>query len=240
MPRLSPHLAVAPLVLALGFAASNAAADEPAPPASAPSTLPPAPDPITVELGARAGFGYRIGQGPSFPITDRFGGVFGLGLAVAPWSRAAITLGWERSGAGTEHGQGDLADVEVSRSLDVIWAGVRLFLVRNESFGLLVQLGPGLAFQHANADVLVYPGAGGQASAFRCRESGGPGLALRAGLGVEAHISGPVWFTTDAVIDHANLSSGALGDCVPGVGSLSTFGLRFGLVYRVDVSRWLR
>ncbi|APR84243.1 outer membrane protein OmpA [Minicystis rosea] len=235
-----PRLAPASIFLALGLMVSTAAADAPVAEATPPSVRPPPPDPIIVELMLRGGFNYRIGSGPSLPVDGRAGGAFGLGAAIAPWKRAAISLSWERIGLGDEHGVGDLADARVSRSLDVIWAGIRLYLARSENFGLHLQLGPGLAFQHASADVLLFPSVGMQPSVYRCRESGGPGLALRAGLGGEAHIVGPIWFTADALVDNVQASSNPLGDCAPGMGSTPSFGMRLGLSYRIDVSRAMR
>jgi len=231
MPGFSPRFASLPLALALGITGPAAAAEPP-----------PAPEkaPITVEVGAHVGFAHRFGDGPSLPVAGRLGGVFGLTAAVSPWSRASVGLGWEHTTVGSERGRGDLADVDVRRSLDVFWASARLFVMRTDRFGFFVELGPGLAIQHAVADVLVYPAPGAQVTTYRCSESGGPGVALRAGLGIEAKIVGPLWFTADTVFDHVQASSAALGDCVPGAGSLALLGMRFGLTYRRDMSRWLR
>lgn len=229
------RLAGAALVVTL---AARTAAAEP-PPAKA-SVLPPPPDPITVELGAQVGFVYRIGDGPSFPVAGRAGGTFGLAAAVAPWRRAAIGLGWEHTTVGSERAQGDLADVDVRRSLDVFWASVKLFVVRTEGFGFFLEVGPGLAIQHASADVLLYPQPGTALTTYQCSESGGPGLALRAGLGVEAQIVGGLWFMARTMFDHVQASSGSLGDCVPGAGSLALVGGQLGLAYRHDVTRWVR
>jgi hypothetical protein len=238
MPGFSFSFRLAAAALLVTLAARTAAA-EPPPPERA-SALPPPPDPIGVEGGAHVGFVYRIGDGPSFPVDGRAGGTFGLTAAVSPWKRATVGLGWEHTTIGSERGQGELADVAVSRSLDVFWASVKLFVVRTDGFGFFVELGPGLAIQHASADVLVYPQPGMQLTAYQCSASGGPGIALRAGLGVEARIVGGLWFSAGGVFDHVQASSGPLDDCVPGAGSLALVGGRLGLAYRHDVTRWLR
>jgi len=245
MPGPPARPALAALFLVLGLAARPANADAPPPPLPAylgppPASALPPPDPITLEIAPRAGFSRRLGSAPGVPITNRLGGVLGLGAAIAPWHRFAIGVGWEHSLIGSERSDGDLADVSVSRSMDVIWASLRLYLVRGERVGLLVQLGPGLAIQHATADVIVYPAAGMRPTVSRCSETGGPGLALRAGLGFEARLAGALWITADALFDNVHLSTDALGDCVAGAGTLSLLGMRFGLTYRGDVSRWLR
>jgi len=247
MRSFPPRAALALAALAVGLGARRARAQELPPPLPAyvappspPSALPPPRDPITVDFMPRAGFTYRIGSGPNLPVAGRFGAAGGLGLSVAPWSRVAIGLGWERSTVGSEHGSGDLADVEVNRSIDVVWASLRVYLVRASRVGLLVQIGPGLAVQHADGNILLKPDASMRPTAYLCRESEGPGLALRAGLGFEARAAGPLWITADAMIDHAHLSTEPLGACAPGVGSLSLAGMRVGLLFRADVSRWLR
>jgi hypothetical protein len=246
MPGPSPRLVACALLLGLGLAAPRAAAYEPPPPLPAylapppPAAAAPPPDPLTVEIMPRAGFVYRFSGASTLPLTERYGGVVGLGAAIAPWTRAAIALRWEHALVGSEHNKGDVADVSVSRSLDTIWASLRLYLVRTPRLALLAELGPGLAIQHASASVLVYPTDFTRSHSYNCSESGGPGLGLRAGLGFEARLAGPLWITAEGVLDNVHLSTDPLGDCAPGAGTLSLVGLRLGLTYRRDVSRWLR
>lgn len=208
-------------------------------PAPQPRTV-AGPEPVTVEINTRAGFGHRVGSSPSFPIVGRLGGVFGLGIALAPIRRVSIGLGWERSGLGSEHGSGELADIAVSRSMDAFWATLRVGVLRSDDAALILQIAPGLAIQRAQADVLIYPGSAMQATVYRCSGSAGPSFAVRAGIGGEVRLAGPLWVTADALFDHANLSTNALGECAPGAGSLGVFGLRAGLAFRFDVTRWAR
>ena len=232
-----PRAVVASAALALGLSAEIAAAGEPPP--TAPSKSPPA-DPIALDIGVRVGFGVRAGSGPSVPIVGRLGGVFGAGLAISPTRRFAVGVSYERSGLGGERGVGDAAEITVSRALDMFWAHLRLHLFANDRVHLSVVIGPGLGIQHATADVLVYPDATLRPSAFTCTESAGPGFGVRAGIGTEVNLGGAFWLTADAQFDHVRMSSDALGECVPGSGGLSIPGMRFGLAYRLDVSRWLR
>lgn len=222
------RFAAAVTALGVTFAAGRAAA-QPI------TTRPAAAEPVIAEFAVRAGIANRIGAGPSFPVAAHAGGAFGLGIGISWWQRAGFTLGWERSSIGSERARGDLADVDVRRSLDVLWAGARLWIVRMDRFGMVLQLGPGVAVQHAGADVQIHGSA-----PYTCSASGGPSLGVRASLGLEARITGPLWITADGVLDHLQASSGPLGDCVPGVGSLSLSGLRLGLTLRHDVTRWVR
>ena len=198
------------------------------------------PDPITLDFGLRAGFGDRFSGTSSFPITGRFGSMLGASIAVSPAPGYALGVGYEHSALGREHGTGDVADVELSRTLDVVWASVRAVLFHTEHLAFVAQVGPGLAFQRADAGVLVYPTASAAAAAFTCRQSGGPGLALRAGIGLEGRLTRALGVDLDAVIDNLRLSSAPLGDCAPGAGTVSMVGLRLGFTYRLDVSRALR
>jgi hypothetical protein len=220
---------------ALVLLANVARADAPAP-----STAKPPPDPITLDLGLRAGFGVRTGAAPNVPIVGRLGGVFGVGLALSPTKRFSVGVSYERSGIDREHADGDLAEVSVSRSLDMFWAHLRLRFFTSDRVHLSVMIGPGLGIQRATADVLVYPDTAGRPTALLCTESAGPGFGVRAGLGVEVHLGDALWLTTDAQLDHVHMSSDALGECVPGSGALTIPGVRFGLAYRLDVTRWLR
>ena len=241
--RVLARLVLAASVPAAGLlclaGASTARADEPLPAWAAVPAVRRA-DPINLDFGIRAGFGYRFSGTSSFPITGRFGSMVGAFVAVAPAPVYAVGLGYEHSALGREHGHGDVADVDLSRTLDVVWASVRAVLVRTESLKLVAQIAPGLAFQHVTADALVYQTGGAAPVPFTCREGGGPGLGLRAGLGLEAPLTRALGVDLETVIDNLRLSSAPLGTCAPGAGTVSMVGLRLGFTYQLDVSRALR
>jgi hypothetical protein len=224
------------LVIAL-IAAPARPAD---PPERRPSGPVPQPDPVTFEVGPRIGAAGRIGSGQSFDVDGRFGAMFGLGVAIAPTPRFTIGLAYEHSQLGGEKGAGDLGTVDLTRSLDALWASLRIAVIRVDGFSFGVTFGPGLAWQRASADVVLTPGDGSVPSAFRCSAGGSVGLGLRAGLGIEARLSERVAFTTDAVFDNLRLGSAPLDDCVPGAGSIVLFGARVGFVLRFDVTRGVR
>ena len=119
-------------------------------------------------------------------------------------------------------------------------AWVRLTLVRVDRLALAIAIGPGLVWQHEDADVLALDPSFGLPNAFRCAETEGPGLGLRAGLGAEIRLGGGFYFNLDGVVDALRLSSDPIGACAPGAGSTTLVGVRGGFSYRVDVSRYAR
>jgi hypothetical protein len=229
--------------LAVALAAGPADAD-PAP-AVSPSpgpviTQPTQPVPITLDVGVRLGGNARLGDAPASPITARGGAMLGIGVAVAPSPRFAVGLAYEHAAIGSEHGEGDLGVVDIDRALDSLWASIRLTLFRVDRFTFGVFIGPGLVWQTVDANVILYGGVAGRPDLFRCTDTGGPGLGLRAGLGAEANLGGGFYFTLDAVADELRLGSDPIGTCAPGTGSTALLGVRGALSYRFDVSRGMR
>lgn len=220
--------------LVLGARAASAQVSPPSPAVGSAQQ-----DPISLDFGLRAGFAHRLGDSAGLPVDGRWGGVLGMGATILPTRWLGISLAWEHADVGTEHGHGDLADVTASRSVDLVWATLRLAALRTERFALLAEFGPGLAVQHVSANLLVYPVVG-RPAASACSASEGPGFALRAGIGAEVRLTDALWLGADAAFDHVRTGDGALDQCAPGAGSLSLVGMRFGIAWRADVTRWLR
>jgi hypothetical protein len=227
------------VVAALSLAASHAHAD-PATPASPAIVLPPPPEPILFDVGVRVGGSGRLGDSSSLPIASRGGATVAVGVAIAPSPRYAVGIAYEHGELGTEHGEGDAAILDLDRSMDSLWASVRVSLFRNDRFMLGVLLGPGLVWQHVHASAIVFGGTEGRPDTFACTETSGPGLGLRAGVGAEVKLGGGFFFSLDALIDELRLASDLLGTCAPGAGSTAVLGARAGFAYRFDVSRIVR
>lgn len=233
----------AALVASVIVGARAASADTPlaAPPPPEPAPVPaPPPDPVTLDVSLRIGASYRIGDSPSLPITGRFGAMFGAGVAIAPSQRFAIGLAYEHGELGTEHGEGDVGTIDVSRTVDSLWASVRATLWRNERIAIGITLGPGLVWQHVSLNAIVFGNTTWTPTTFNCADTDGPSLGLRAGLGAEITLGNGFYFNLDAMIDELRLSSDIIGTCAPGAGSTATFGVRGGAAYRFDVSRAVR
>jgi opacity protein-like surface antigen len=236
MARPAPiaWLAAASVLLAAGGAGAQTGPGEP------PVKLPAPPEPVMLDVGVRFGGAVRLGDAPAFSITQRGGAVLGVGVGVAPSPRWLVGVAYEHTDIGTERGDGDLASVDLSRSLDSVWATVRLNLYQTEHFAIGVSIGPGLVWQHVDANVIVYGGTAGIPDVFRCEDTAGVGLGLRAGVGAEARLGEGFVLSLDAVADELRLSSDAIGTCAPGAGSTALLGARAGLGWRFDVSRYLR
>jgi hypothetical protein len=235
--------AAAALVLAVGLVAGTARADPfPATPlvADPPVVLPLRPDPILLELGVRLGGIVRIGDAPSFSIDSRTGYLLGVSALVALSPRFSLGLVYEHAELGSEQGAGAMGTVDIDRSLDSLWATLRLNLFRIDGFALAVVLGPGLVWQHEDVNAFAFDNTDWRPTAFQCTASDGPGLGLRAGLGAELHLGGGFVLNLDGTIDELRLSSDGLGTCAPGAGSTAVVGVRGGFSYRVDVSRYVR
>lgn len=209
---------------------------EPAPPMPAP------PRPVPLDLALRVGASVRLGSAPNFPVDERAGASFGVSIFAAPSPRFSLGLSYEHTGLGSERGgASDAERIEVGRTMDALHAGLRLHLWNGEQVRLWAVIGPGLAWQSASAGGFVSSGFGASPVGLRCSATGGPDLALRAGVGAEFSLGSGVWFVLDAAFDNARLSSDALGDCILGAGSATLFGARAGFAYRFDdVGRYLR
>lgn len=178
----------------------------------------------------------RIDDAPLFNITQRFGGNFALGFLyqIQPVS---FGLSYEHTGLGKEDsGVQPFGAVQIDRSLDTIFASLKVRF-SGPSWGTpYFGVAAGGAFQDATMHgiFLFNQGASGSAN-FRCTGSDTISLALRVGGGVEIPMSSNVSFLADGSFDAYRLTSDILQYCAPGAGATSAFLLRFGLSYRFDI-----
>jgi hypothetical protein len=199
----------------------------------------PPPDPILVDAGVRFGGAARLGQSPSLPIRSHTGPMIGLGAAIAPSSLFTIGLAYEHTWIGSEHGAGAVGIADANRTLDAAWATIRLTFLHTDRVSLGVFLGPGLVWQGATANEILYA-TSGPPTTVQCTETDGPNLGLRAGFGADIRVVRRLRVQIDTAFDELRLSSDALGSCLLGTGSMAVFGVRAGFVYDFDVSRFLR
>jgi hypothetical protein len=248
-------------LLATGLLAPAAGAEPPSAPPGAPSSEPPrsaaqsalrrsaalkgplpeALEPITVDLGLQLGPAFRLGEGASFPVTERIGPALAIGAFITPSRRFSLGLEYEHVGLGREQGgDGEPDLVDVSRDLDALWAGLRLHLVSTPRAWLSALIGTGLVWQHAAASGVLSQGIGRPLLTIQCSGSAAANIAFRAGLGAEVVIGSGFSFLADVLFDNIRLGSGPLDDCVPGAGTMSLFSTRIGVAYQFDVSRFVR
>ena len=214
---------------------SAAAATDPPPTRT---TAPP--EPVGIDLGLHLGGVYRAGDAPAFPITDRAGVSFGVSAFVAPSRRFSFGLAFEHAGLGGEQAEGELGKLTITRDLNVLWAGLRVFMINTQVVRVGLLIGPGLAWQGVRADGLLTPGIGVLPSVYSCSAGDSANLALRAGLGAQIALGSGFSFLADASFDNVRLASDVIGDCAPGAGTVSLIGARVGFGYQLDVTSYVR
>jgi hypothetical protein len=232
-PRRRAAVASLALAAALSSPVPGAAQPAPTPP---PSASPP-PSPAMLEIGARIGGVGRLGGSPAYPISSRGSVVGGASVMLEPSPRWGVGLIYERVGLGAERTSGELGTVELSRAADVLWAGVRLSVVRTDVFVLALGLGPGLAWQRVQASVIDLSNPTAPPRVYDCSGHGSVGFGLRAGASAAVRVGEGLSFTLDASFDNLRLSSDVLGGCVGGAGTLSQLGARLGVAYAFEVTR---
>jgi hypothetical protein len=225
-----------------------AAAPQPPPaPRAAPLAAEPLPSwvgtpyvkpgpPITLGLDLHVGGTVKINDGQYFTATERGGLVLGADAFVDVSRQLALGLGYEHALLDGEQGAvpgSNEGVIDVSRALDTVWAMLRAFPFRSETRGIFVELGPGLSWQTVHASIQV-------PAPYQCSGSDTANFGLRIGAGAEILLTDRLWFVADAAFDNLRLSTDVLGNCVPGAGTASLFGLRTALMYRFDVSRYVR
>lgn len=193
-----------------------------------------------IDLGLHLGGVYRAGDAPAFPITDRAGVSFGASAFVAPSRRFSFGLAFEHAGLGGEKAEGELGKLTITRDLDVLWAGLRVFMINTQVVRVGLLIGPGLAWQGVRADGLLTPGIGVLPSVYSCAGGASANLALRAGLGAQIALGNGFSFLADASFDNVRLTSDVIGDCAPGAGTVSLIGARVGFGYQLDVTSYVR
>lgn len=218
----------------VGLTTATAAADAPAPARTM------APPPMRIDVGLHLGGVHRTGDAPAFPITGRAGVSFGVSAYVSPSPRYSFGLAFEHAGLGSERAEGDFGSVDITRDLNVLWAGLRVYLLHTETVSLGLLLGPGLSWQGVNANGLLTPGIGVLPLAYSCAAGDTVNLALRAGLGARIALGSGVSFLADASVDNVRLASDVLGDCAPGAGTVTLLGARVGFGYQFDVTSYVR
>jgi hypothetical protein len=217
------------------LASPAAGAADPPPP----RTVTP-PDPVKIDLGLHLGGVHRLGDAPAFTITDRSGVSFGASAFVAPSRRFSFGLGFEHAGLGGERSDGEGGSLTFTRDLNVVWAGLRAYVISTETVQLGFLIGPGLAWQGVRADGLITPGIGTPPSVYSCAASDSAGVALRAGIGARIALGSGFSLLADASFDSLRLSSDVIGDCAPGAGTVSLIGARAGFGYTFDVTSYVR
>lgn len=201
-------------------------------------------EPVTLDLGIRLGPSVRVGDASALTIADRAGLAIGVGVLVTPTPRFSLGLAFEHVGLGREvAGDGRLGQVDyvdASRSLNALWADLRLHLFRTPAVRLSVLLGVGANWQSADVSAVISQDVGQPLLTVQCSGSDSMNFSFRAGLGAEFIVGNGFSFLLDAVGDVVRLSTDPLDQCVLGAGTMTLLSARAGLGYKFDVTRFVR
>ncbi len=179
----------------------------------------------------------RIDDPATLSLVDRGGLLFGLGMGLFFSPRVAFGLSFEHVDLGDEDsGVLDGGSYRVVRDLNTIWLGLRLVPLQSDSVGAFVGLAVGSSWQRADVTGSFWPATQpALAQPFRCGGSAPLAFALRAELGLDAQLSGPLRAQAAMSFDNHGLSDGMLDACAAGTGSVQSVSGRAGLVYLFDL-----
>ncbi|HEY3497160.1 MAG TPA: hypothetical protein VGK73_20830 [Polyangiaceae bacterium] len=139
---------------------------------------------------------------------------------------------------------GDIAITEGANTIDAGYAttaiqlGMRAFPFRSRDWDVFVGLRAGLAWQDVNATGLQQLGTmPDSAEPFACSGVSSPGFAFGAEVGAAFRASSRLWLTGTVDMNGYRLSSDVVGECVPGIGAITTVSAGLGLLYAFDLGR---
>jgi hypothetical protein len=175
------------------------------------------PAAYTARSEERAGLGYKVGGW--FTLSQQY--VIGFGLARQDLGQLVVSDGASTASAGY-----------ASTALEL---GARAFPFRPPGFDLYLGLHVGLAWQHVEASGLTAPEGFQPGHIFTCSDLAGPAFGLGAEVGAGLELTRALWLT--GVFDASGYrhSADAVGNCVGGIGSVTTLSFGAGLLYAFDI-----
>jgi len=227
--------------------AASAEANAEATPPVGPLFLPPSSGrgsgkPITLDLGLGFGVFHRLDEEQILTLDRDTGLAFGGGFMVNPNDWFGIGLSFDHASLGRATGElRDRGFVSVTRDLNTVWLDVRVRPLHLDDLSVFFSLGPGLAWQSANATALLNTGSlNVEPTEVSCEGSDSARLGLRSALGLELRVSGPFWLHLASGFEGASLTSDPLDNCLLGSGTTNAFTARAGFVGRIDLTDAMR
>lgn len=179
----------------------------------------------------------RLDDAPLLDITSRTGVNYALGFSYV-FQPISIGLSYEHASVGSESsGLGPYGFVSIDRSLDTLWAQIRMRFSGPTWGTPFLGVGAGAVFQQARVSgiALFDQGVlGGRA--FGCSAQDSMNLALRISGGVDIPLNSKLGLVVDGAFDAYRLSSDIIDYCAPGAGGTNAFLVRAGIVYRYDLT----
>jgi hypothetical protein len=175
------------------------------------------PAAYTARSEERAGLGYKVGGW--FTLSQQY--VIGFGLARQDLGQLVVSDGASTASAGY-----------ASTALEL---GARAFPFRPPGFDLYLGLHVGLAWQHVEASGLTAPEGFQPGHIFTCSDLAGPGFGLGAEVGAGLELTRALWLTGTFDASGYRHSADTVGNCVGGIGSVTTLSFGAGLLYAFDI-----
>ena len=185
--------------------------------------------------------GSRVGSASVASDTEEKAGI---GFDLGAWFRIAraFSLGLElrRTGLGNLSFTSGQSTVNASYASTALEIGARVYPFRWESVDLYLGIHTGLAWQDVDANGLKPSVNLEPATVFECSDSAGPGFALGAELGAELRLARAFWLVGNVAGDGYQHTSEKIGNCVSGIGSVTTVSVGVGVLYAFDLGREAR
>jgi hypothetical protein len=167
----------------------------------------------------RAGLGYKFAG--YFTLSPSY--LVGFGLARQDLGELVVSEGATTASAGY-----------ASTALEL---GARAFPFRRDGFDLYVGLHVGLAWQDVEATGLAAPEGFQPGRVFHCSDLAGPSFGLGAEVGAGLELTRALWLTGTLDASGYRHSADIVGECVAGIGSVTTLSFGAGLLYAFDIGR---
>lgn len=185
--------------------------------------------------------GSRVGSASVASDTEEKAGI---GFDLGAWFRIAraFSLGLElrRTDLGNISFTSGQSTVNAGYASTALEIGARVYPFRWSSADLYLGIHTGLAWQDVDANGLRPSVNLEPATVFECSDSAGPGFALGAELGAEVRLARAFWFVGNVAGDGYQLTSEKIGNCVNGLGSVTSISVGVGLLYAFDLGREAR
>ena len=166
----------------------------------------------------------------------------GLGIDGTLWftlsPQYVIGFGVRRADLGTIAATSGANTIDAGYATTAIELGMRAFPFRARDWDIFVGLRAGMAWQDVDANGLEQLGPmPDSAEPFTCSGVSGPGFAFGAEVGAAFRASPRLWLTGTVDMNGYRLSSDVVGECVPGVGAITTVSGGLGLLFAFDLGR---
>jgi hypothetical protein len=163
----------------------------------------------------------------------------GIGFDLGAWFRIAraFSLGLElrRMDLGNISFTSGQSSANAGYASTALALGARVYPFRWTAADLYLGIHAGLAWQDVDANGL-HPSVNLQpATVYECSDSAGPGFALGGELGGELRLARAFWLVGNVAGDGYGLTSERIGNCVNGLGSVTSISVGVGLLYAFDL-----